>query len=873
MSLLRFELKKLLKQKKYIWVFLITILITSAIFSMNSYQRSRYQGNWAKYTSFAEIGPLTAEWSTRESALIRLQDEKGLNYVQQKQLEQTKKMAESLQLMRITLNFGMGDDYYKFEKSFLDILQEYSNYNGEFFALEGMAREIAIEKNAWVLEHDIPYEFERAPLTQHLFLMETGAILLGIIGIAILLIFFGNSITEEKEHSTWLTLKTQPISLLKLVLAKYTTFLFMVAIFIFMVITVGLVVPLIYHGQTLILQYPKTLITGDSFTIISTWEYMLRSVGLFFCVSSITYSISLLVSKWVNKSLSSYFLVGIVLASGYFSTSAIHSPLNPFYLFNFNEILNGVPQNSPWLFILSAGIWSVFFLMLTVYLPERKIKVGQTIKHSKPFAAGNTKTGAKMLWILRSFEWRKVRREGLLKTFSISIMVIIVAGHFLVSNLTQQRKINYLNELEWRGLGSQVSVYEEYLVGILENLEGIRESDPDEYSYMLSIYSDTINTLEGLIALENQKTQMSGAAIVAYEQGDWNTFHQYQLLINTLAFEMTYPGGSHQGARETIRRFSKQVSIHEKELLMEKNLQPVLSGEFITTIHEYWGRQYRIGWGGQEVRQDEWIRENKKVDNSGLFYLYLSFKDYIYLLPLVLLLFFIGGGMAREKGKKNTFNLLKTQPLSQEDIFMGKCINASVIVLVSTLIIPLMVILVGTVLSRFGDWEYPILHYNSWKTTMTPGYTGFNVGQGYHFITLGKYLIDNTMLFVAFCLFAVAISNFLSVFIKRTLGVFALTLISLAGGYWLNVKTPLQRSHISPFTYFDIPKVVNGEIATTINDPRVNVLTGIIVLLLLSLVIMGTGYVLANREKFIKNINKIRIEVAKKRREKNDTIS
>ena len=887
MSLLKFEMKKMLKQKKYVWAFIVVLLIISAIFSLNTYQRSRLRNNWITYSAESEFAPLTAEWDKRESALIRLQGHRGLNDLEIKQLEYSRQIGESLNSIRRTIRFGSWDEIHGLQKNFLDNLQKYSEANGEFVELEGIEREIAIEKNAWVIEHDITYEVEGYPLTQHLFLKQISSLLLGIIGLGILLILFGNSIIEEKEHHTLHTLKTQPISKLKLILSKYTTFLLMTVTFIGMVVGIGFIVPLIFGGQTLNLMYPHVLITGDSFKIISTGEHLLRSFVLFFCASSITFSISLLASKWVKKSLSSYFLIGIAIATGYVTTSMIKSPLNPFYLLNFGKIITAVPQSTDWLYILSMVIWSSFFLMVTAYLPDQEIKAVQNIEkkvtefinNKKPFASGNTKLRSSRIRNIISFEWRKVKREGLLKSFAIGILVIILGGHFLVSHHTRKAETDYLAELDWRAAVNREKYvqYKENLNYRVEAKKAFEESPIEDYaSYLDSIrlLEEDIENWEEIVRTVGEELDMIEGAIIAYEQGDWATFHRYQQLENQRAFEATYPKNNNWGPRsETLHRFTKLVSINEKNWLIEKNIQPVLPGEFIPTIYQSWGDRTRIGWGGQEIQRYQWEKENRKIDNSGLFFLFLSFKYYSYFIPLIFLLFLIGGGMSKEKGKKATFRLLKTQPIAEENIFLGKVINAFTIVVASTLVIALSVVIVGTVLNRLGDWEYPVLHYNSWKTTISNGYTGLNAGQGYHFITLGKYLLDSMLLFMSLSILLVGVSTFLSLFFKRTLGVFALTIIIGTGGYWLNVKNPLQRSHTSPFTYFDIPKIVNGEIAATINDPRVNVQTGVIVFLGLTLLMLILGYLYLNKEKFFKVVARICSGLGSKRRQKNDISS
>ena len=94
----------------------------------------------------------------------------------------------------------------------------------------------------------LSYEDEAYPVSPALILKESTGILLGVVGILILLLFFGNTITVEKEQHTWSTLKTQPIKKWKLIVAKYATALVAILALLVMVVVIGLVIPLIFSG-------------------------------------------------------------------------------------------------------------------------------------------------------------------------------------------------------------------------------------------------------------------------------------------------------------------------------------------------------------------------------------------------------------------------------------------------------------------------------------------------------------------------------------------------------------------------------------------------------------------------------------------------
>lgn len=836
------------------------------MFSMNIYQRSRMQGRWAQYAASDQLRPLILEWSSQESNLIRKRDQYGLTIMEEKQLEHSREIGLALQRLSTITNFGMGGHYNRYYENFLVNLDKYSRFGGEFTALEGVDREVAWALHRWRDEHDLTNEFEEFPITQHLFLKQSASMLLNILGLAILVIFFGSSITEEKERKTWQTLKTQPLSRLKLIMAKYCISMLMVVVFIMMVTVISLLIPFLLNGWTLTLDHPQILRTKDSFTIISTGEYLLRNFMLFFCASSVIISLTFLVSKWIHKSINLYFTVGVGLGIGYFLTSGIHHPLNPFYFLKIKDILTSLPVHEPWIYLVTTVIWTTVLIALSIALPEHENKVELSSNKSKQFASGNTNLNKKAFSNLLVFELRKIRRDGAVKILLGAMLIVIIVGHFFLTNITKQRETDYLTELQFRlNYDEDLIVrYQDWIVDLEKENTQILDSAHDRdlrssEQAQIAGNEDLIERIkEAIINREIQHEKLE-AAIAAYHVGDWPTFHQYQLFINQRAYDITYPSGEQQNSRVTLGRFTKLVSIDEKHWLIERNIQPVLSGEFINTIHEFWGLNTRIGWRGEQVRQEQWIFENTKIDNSGLFYLYLSYKNYLYFIPLLLLVFFLGGGISREKGKKPTLNLLKTQPLSEEKIFVAKAINGF---LVSTLIILLLVtiiITVGTILNRFGDWDYPILHYNSYQETISDEYIGLAAGgYGYHFITLGKYLLNTTLLLIALNIFIISLANLLSTFLKRTMAILSSTVLMLVGGYWLTIKNPYQISHLSPFSYVNIPQIVNGEMATRLNNPSFNVKTGIMILMVLSIGFTILGYLVVNSKKYIAISNKFK---------------
>lgn len=840
---MKFELKKLLAQKKLVWFLMIIVLVTSAMLWQNLSQQDGMVNR-----ALDEVEPLVDAVAAQQRPLQDLLENSALNEQQQQHYNRLQQMRMALTRWRNAVNQKDWGLVPQLQADFLAQLQLYTEVGGEFTVLDGLDREIAIAKADWLIEHYLPYEDETFPITPHLMLKQTTGIFLGIIGIAILLLFLGNSITEEKEQYTWLTLRTQPLTKLNLISAKYCSLLTMVLAYIVLVLGVGLLLPKVWGGVALSFQYPQVLASGDTFMLISTGEYLIRSVILFICASTVTLAISLFISTWVRKSFSAYLLMAAVLGIGFFSTGSIPSPLNPFYLLNFAQILGDYVPGTDWLYPLSACLWSVILLLVSANLSDQQFSIGPELNTGKPFAGGRTKGTLALLsiWI---FEGRKLRREGLLKQLSVFLVIAIVVGIFALHQQAQQKKEEYFQKLNENAQYVQQILEEGFRARLAEfqaeeailQEVGIENYDNPEMARYLVFdsFDFQIEHLQLGINHGQQRLDKLLAAQEAYEQGDWATFYDYQLLINRFENqELTDTGGWIAVLAQHAGKFTTEVSVAERLWLIEHDIQPVFPGEYLPTIYNNWTSETYNSWGR------EWEEDNTKIDSNGLFALYLAFENYLYLLPMALLLFLLGGGMALEKGKRETLKMLKTQPITEKQIFTGKVLNSIMTVVVACFILALLLVLMGTVVNRFGDWRYPIIHYNSTTAMGSPDYTGMIADRkGYHFITLGKYLVDGMTLFLSLSLFFISLSNFISLFFKKPLGVFVTTVLTGGGGYWLTENAVANNHHIVPFTYFNISKIVNGEIATYLDNPGINASMGTIVLLLSSLVLLAAGYV------------------------------
>ena len=831
MKTVRFELKKMWRQKKLLWLLCTVLICTAGLFQQNAAQQEKMAER-----ALDKIDPYQAEVNRIQREFAASKEEQELDGIQARQMEHLDAMGRALLYWRIAIDRGEWDKIPSIEGDFLKSLREYEELGGVFPPLEGMERDIVEEKNAWMQKHGLPYEDETYPVSPHLMLKESTALLLNIVGFLILILLFGNTVTIEKEQRTWLMMKTQPISKWRLTASKYISLMAVIALFLLMTIGIGLAIPFAFTDYSLNLQYPQVIRNGNTFTIISTFSYLARAGVFFLGASFIIFSLVVLAGTRMKNSFSALMVMLFTLTLGYGITimnETLQSVLNPFQLLAISNLLNEIPKSTDWLYPFAALIWSMLFLGLAIFLPEKNAGDQLSSSPKKPFRNGEPSKRPNALWNIVVFEWRKLQRKRLINQVCILLLLVLAIGYAVLSQQTAKKEAAYLGELQERvRLTKDAIAFSEETIAAYEKL---KEETDNEF------YGDAIHGVEKSIDYYLERESYIKTAIESYKKRDWMPFYEYQLYENRIVNEEVDTGGGYMNdLKSIIGTFTAEASIAEKQWLMKRNIQPVLSGEYISTIHHHWGNRLE--------GQKEWEEANRKVDNSGLFSLYLTLKSYAYFLPAILFLFLLGGGLAAERGKKATLNFLKTQPVADKNVFLGKLVHSILVAVLSCLGLFSMVVLAGTIFKRFGDWNYPILHYDSRSAANSPGYTGQQSGEfGFHFIPLGEHLLNHVFLFVLVLVFCIVFTIFLSVFLKHTLSVFATALMMLVVGYTASSRFLSDVAHLSPFTYLDIPRVTNGELATLLDNPGVNGTTGGMVLSSLTLLFIAAGYLLLGR--------------------------
>ncbi|MHA6252868.1 ABC transporter permease subunit [Oceanobacillus sp. CAU 1775] len=671
--------------------------------------------------------------------------------------------------------------------------------------------------------------------------------MLSILGLGLLVIILGDSMVREKEQQTIRTLSTQPITSSRLLFGKLIGNISAIIYMLIIIVIACFAIPLIFGGSLGNFSYPQLIYTSTGFEFIPISEYLMLYILLFFGAASFLLSIILLLSVLFNDRLTVIFFSLLTLFGGVAVTAQfafLQSVINPFYYFQFQQLIEYREQLVHPFFIILPYVVAILIVILSSFLLKRKRANSTKTQNNAPFKNGTVHKRKKYSSITTIFEWRKYLREGIVKRFSIIILFLIVVGYVVIAFQTHQLEEHY------------ISSKQEQISGMLE-LKSMREQNKENNEKVVQELESKTTTLS-----ENEKLLLESAKnsiifnrdsanlmvtmvekleheVTAYQREDWKTVYDYWIEELMLWWEDPQyndntPTKQIDGGQSD---FTYLASVKEKDWLNEHQIEPV----FIKNYTPYTWTIYDEYIS--PIDQFQWNQDTRKVSDTGLFYVYTFFTTPSYLILYVLLLFILGAGMATEKSDRRTIALLQTQPLRLKNIYFGKTFVSMLITGIIASLSVLSMVLIGTLVNRFGDWKFPIVHYDPPSLVGTEGYTGFVADEGgFHFMYMGDFLLGTGALFLAGILFLLALSLFLSLFFKNTMTVFVTTIIVAAGGYVLStLETFSAFARWLPFTYLDIGKIANGQMAAVLGNEGITTSMGILSLIGAIVILLVAG--------------------------------
>lgn len=806
-----FELKKLVRQKKFLWLLFIVFLYITTIYIYNYQQYPEMRER-----AYSDVQSLEDETRVIQAQLTQEKVDKPENTLVAEQLTVIQSMLSALFQWKMAVSEENWEHVAKPEVEFLSYLQTFIDSGGEFSGIPRVELQSRIQKSNWLQKYDLPYEDEEYPLSPQLIMKESSLVFFGIIGLVLMVLLFGNTISQEKEQNTWSTLATQPIPRWQLVAGKYVSLLLAVVLFVLIVIGVSILIPLLFQKHPLSIHYPVIAGIGESAVLIPMYQFISRAILFFISANAFLFSLIFLFSSWTKNSFLSVMLTVFSSLSGYILTgifSVLQGPYNPFHSLMVNRLIMTAPSKTDLLYLIWALAWSFILLLVAGRFLKREEKKLFSFLH-QPFNKGRTQLFSRSLPNFILFEWRKEWRKGLLLQVMSVLSVFVVLGSVILTFEKNEKAEKYIS-----GLKEESRVIEEVIIPYYEEAASSIENNQGDKGYA--------DRLEQILQISQERLGKLNKAVVGYYQNELSPLQEYHLFELQAANGNFDNTGFLQSQVLQLGQFTIDVSLAEKKWMMEKQVDLMIAGPFNPTIYTTWTHQQ------SHETNEQWMERNQKVGNSGLYSLYYYFTHYFSYI-IIVFFFLLGGGFAKERGKRPTIQFIRTQSLSVKQVFLGKLIASSCLSFFSWTILVFFVVLVGMIANGIGDWQYPIVHYDSAAVVNTPSYNGqspIGWNTGFHLETLGSVVLENYTLFSLMLVFLIILSVFLSIFIKNQFSVFAVAVIISISGYAASTKIFSSIAHLLPFTYLNPVKVINGEMSVNLNNPDITFASGCLVII------------------------------------------
>lgn len=844
MKLLRFELKKIWRKKLFLLFFLIIVVCIGGGFYSNVLMQEEIVKRAVK-----ELEPNVQTASMLKQDYDNKVLEVGMTDRIREGYDNMVAMNKSVYEWESAINQRDWEAIPLIKQKILQTIVQQNSYGHKYGDHEEVQLAQDIEKTRILVDLNLPYEDTFYSLSSFNFMKQASSLFLSVYGILFLIVLFGDLFITELEQQTIRTLHTQPLRRGHILVSKLTSVMVVVVLGLVLFVVAALLIPPLAGGKIGSMHFPILILHKDEFSYISIFQYMMKHIYLFTIVSFFSFCLifffsSLLKQRFLTLLSSLLFITGAVILTE--QIGWLQNAVNPFFYFRFGELIERTEllENFSYsLVVIGYG----FFLLTVSYLIEVKDLL---IKTDSPvlslFRKGKTLKAKHLLWGLVIFELRKIRRQKRTKQMFLLFLISIIVGFFVLDYAAERKQVNHMKNL--KESISQSKLKDAKYLGMIDDLEVTLKElkgivNPTEEQKMSIIMSQSFLTSYRTFIEDSEVRRDSyKRELEAVKKRDWPTFYSFWIERNLIvagkkkSHDMVEFIDNTPTERIGISDFTVRASVTEKELLAERDLQPVFNLEYISTIYDRFPNP---------MDKLEWNRSTLKTDSTALFYLFTFYNSNIFLVLLAVLVLFFGIGFTEEKGKKRTISLIATQPMTRSHMYLSKLVLFSLAGFLIAGFALLFMIILGTIGNRFGDWNFPVLFYDAEDVVRSANYTGIVAEEGgFHFINMGRYVVEASVLFLVAILFVLTLAFLVSLFVNNTMASLLVTAIILVGGAVLSASSPFASvAHLSPFTYLNVSKIPNGELATLSNNVSITMNFGVWVLLAGVFVVIVLGVV------------------------------
>ncbi|SET83213.1 ABC-2 family transporter protein [Oceanobacillus limi] len=337
MKLLSFELKKIIFDKKFLYLTLILIAGVVVLFMKNVLFES--------YVEKEQVQEVESYITTSKSNERMLENTLETNPENEEELQHllavNTEMLGTLYELRDLLSADDWQSKLELENTFLTATEEYKESGGDYpLTINEIEKRIAL--NQKLLKENIEPEHDSFSTALPNFLKIVMSLLLNLGAIVMIILFTGDVMSSEYEQRSINLLFTQPLNKIHIVTGKLVSAILILIVLIFVVFASAVLAGGIF-GKTGTFDYPVLTEINNEIIFITIQDYLIKGLTIIGIVVLFITTLSLLFSLFFKHTLSTIAALSIALLGGYVLTYLPWNGLfwlNPFqYVLAENAIL------------------------------------------------------------------------------------------------------------------------------------------------------------------------------------------------------------------------------------------------------------------------------------------------------------------------------------------------------------------------------------------------------------------------------------------------------------------------------------------------------------------------------------------------------
>lgn len=611
----------------------------------------------------------------------------------------------------------------------------------------------------------------------------------GIIPVLMISLFVGASLSREYDNDQVFLKLTSTEKRIKILLDKLGLGLSLSFLYFVLVFLTSIIIGRIRGDYNWIFSLPIASF-GENPDQVIFLGFLLKSLSLFMARVFFFTGFSLLfalIIKNTNIFLQTMvFLSGILAAFTNFSEK-MQTISNPFYFSYYDFLLgsNKIANNSMGGvdFSYQSPSFSPFIILRLIILGLIFITIGFLFLKIDRKLGGvriENKFNRKINGLL-SFEKLKI------KSFNknVGLNFTLVAIFLLVFSINLRSKMSSHDFYAYKNTFTKIAM-------VRDMAEFEKDNNLGEKS---QTYLDKLNLLDKYredVDSENFYKILSESSLFAKSLGDD---------INPALADEHFKVSERNLVAGQISEFSIQASDTFRRELIKRNLKP-MNLLYDRTLTFYDKTKY-----GEIL--DTAINAQIPKDTSSFILLFrLIYKYKISIILLLVSVFIYAGAYKYEFINENSYDLVKTQPIDKRKVYDKKFIASLIFCFKFLLIILGAILLLGLIKDPRNTLNFPILKYIG--RVENPN-LAIDYSKNFTYISLGKYLLELSILSFSLLVFLVSLTQLLSLICKDMFKTY-LSLIFVLLLMFVFLYIGKSYSFLNPISYFLPEKIVDASL-------------------------------------------------------------